>query len=82
MKVTDEMVERACRGAGWEPWQARHSMRLALEAALKDVPEPNEQPGYAAQVRRAEAAEAKRAKVRERALDLGDSTYDDILEEP
>ncbi len=34
MKVTDEMVERACRATGWEPWQARYAVRLALEAAL------------------------------------------------
>ncbi len=40
MKVTDEMVERACRCAGWEPRQAKHTVRLALEAVLSDVPEP------------------------------------------
>lgn len=32
-------------------------------------------------LRRAEAAEAKLATIRERASEMGDSTYDDLLEE-
>lgn len=77
MKVTDEMIERACEAAhghvsGSVQFRKRiHAdMRAALEAALADVPEP----GPVAvqnfikgklESERADRAEAKLAKVRE-----------------
>ncbi len=59
MKITNEMVERA--EAQWE--HGSRDMRLALEAALADVPEIEAQ--WYEHKERADAAETKLAKVRE-----------------
>jgi hypothetical protein len=77
MKVTDEMVRKACwaRFDHVDP-DGMTAMRLALEAALADVPEPepgicvtlDERELWAMETDRADAAEAKLAKVREMAI--------------
>jgi hypothetical protein len=88
MKVTAEMVQAA---KSILPPTHETRIRTALEAALKDVPEPGIRGASLTAIycdeaqlfdaeKRAKAAEAKLEAIRERASEMGDSQYEDILD--
>jgi hypothetical protein len=67
MKVTDEMVERACAAykAGFQGNPQPRRIRKALEAALADVPDQHDiAVELTDALMRANSAEAKLAKIR------------------